>query len=127
MPSDRSASRKISEEYIAQADFILFEAVTSEGVIQQIEYYVSYSSFLRAHLDEPLSAHIDQCMSRVQAEADKEKREQMMYEVEQLIKEKCAIIFLTYKEVGVTSPPSLHGVRVSPRGWVDFKNVWFES
>lgn len=117
----------LQDTYIAQADFILFEAVSSEGIIRQLEYYTSTSSFLRAHMNKSLRDEADRCVACVQAEREKEAQTRMLQHMENRLKEEHAVIFLTYKTVGVTSHPALQGVRVSPRGWVDFKNVWFES
>jgi SgrR family transcriptional regulator len=117
----------LKKEKIDQADLILFEAVLSEGPIRQIEYYQSANSFIRSHLSEELSSVIDREIEELLAEPSDEGRRRKLHDIEKRVKEEYALVFLVYKNVSMMSHPSLQGVKVSPRGWVDFKDVWVQN
>jgi SgrR family transcriptional regulator len=117
----------LQRENTEKADLILFEAVLSEGLIRQIEYYQSYNSFIRSHLDEALSSFVDQNIRGWLAEPGDKSKTRKLDIIEQKLKEEYALIFLVYKMVSTMSHPSLKGVKVNPRGWVDFKYVWFQN
>lgn len=116
----------LERENMEKADLILFEAVLSEGIIRMIEYYQSANSALRSHLDDRLCQFVDEKISELLAEPDVQGRERILREIEHKLKAETAIVFLAYKNVSTISHPALHGIKVNPRGWVDFKNVWFE-
>nr|WP_027415452.1 ABC transporter substrate-binding protein [Aneurinibacillus terranovensis] len=116
----------LKKENMEKADLILFEALLSEGMIRLIEYYQSSNSFIRSHLDDKLSSFVDRNISELLAEPNDESRQQILQKIEQELKDQYVMIFLVYKTVSTMSHPSLRGVKVSPSGWVDFKNIWFK-
>jgi SgrR family transcriptional regulator len=112
------------KENIENADFILFEIVLSEGIIRLIENYQSF--FIRSHLSEKLSTLVENNLADLFAQSIEELQNKCLKNIEECMKEEHALIFLVYKCVSSTSHSSLQDVKVSPRGWVDFKKIWFE-
>lgn len=110
-----------------EADMILFEAVLSEGDIQFFDLLQSGYSFIKNHLNEELYDDINNCVDSLVAEASSEVRLQKIHDLEKRLKESAAVIFLCHKNVIASSHPSLKGVKVNEKGWIDFKDVWIDD
>lgn len=117
----------LQEETVREADLILFEAVVSEGVIKLLEYYQGRRSFIRQHLSAGLTEEVDRRIEELLAEPRESVRDSGFHDIEQRLRGEYAFIVLAHKNVRAFSPPSLHGVKVNPRGWVDFANLWFRD
>ncbi|RXT07789.1 ABC transporter substrate-binding protein [Ammoniphilus sp. CFH 90114] len=109
-----------------QADFILFEAILSEGEVQFIELFQSGYSFIHNHLSVSLSAELDEVIEEALAEPTEAARKQKLDTLEQKLKKEYACIFLVHKNIITVSPPSLKGVKINEKGWIDFKDLWFD-
>ncbi|WP_134684166.1 SgrR family transcriptional regulator [Brevibacillus migulae] len=116
----------LREDIKEQADLLLFEAVLSEGIIRLVEYYQSANSLIFTQLSESLALFVDEKIQRLLAEPSAAGREAQLASIEHKLDETCSLIYLTYKAVNAVSHPSLQGVKVNQRGWVDFKDVWFD-
>jgi SgrR family transcriptional regulator len=116
----------LNREILDKADLVLIEAVLSEGIIRMIEYYQSDNSPIRSHLNDSLVTYVDGRIGELLAEDTEEGRERKLAMIEQRLREEYALIYLAFKAVYAVSHPSLQGVRVNRRGWVDFKEIWFE-
>ncbi len=116
----------LRREIKESADLLLFESVLSEGMIRLIEYYQSANSLILSQLTDPLAAFVDDGITQLLAEPTTAGREERLGCIEQHLDEAYALIYLTYKSVNTASPSSLQGVNVNARGWVDFKDIWFE-
>ncbi|MCJ8007776.1 ABC transporter substrate-binding protein [Lederbergia wuyishanensis] len=113
-------------ELIKSADCILFEVLLGDKEISQIQDYQYSNGFLRTHLDEELAEKIDQKIDEVLQEPDASLRENKLLEIEYILKEHYAILFLVHKKLGTASHPSVQGVHMNSRGWIDFKDIWFK-
>lgn len=114
-------------ERIQAADFILFEAVLSEGVLRQIEYFLSQNSFIRSALHPELQADADRHIGQLLREPNPDARRELLRELEAYLAKHYTAVYLTYKEASMLSHPSLQGVKFNPLGWADFKDIWFKN
>jgi MarR-like DNA-binding transcriptional regulator SgrR of sgrS sRNA len=116
----------LQRETTGKADLLLFEAVLSEGIIRLIEYFQSANSPIYPLLPDSLAAFVDEQISQLLADASTDGREEKLAMIEQRINAEYALIYLTYKSVQTAFHPSMQGVKVNQRAWVDFKDVWFD-
>lgn len=117
----------LNEEITKNADIVLFEAVTSEGIIRQIEYFKSNFSFVKSHLNQHLLHSIHELIGKALEQANADGIHQTLHTIEKNLKQNFALIFLAKKTVSTLSHPYLINVKVNPRGWVDFKHLWFKN
>jgi SgrR family transcriptional regulator len=117
----------LNEANMEKADLILFEAVVSEGAIKLLEYYQCKTSFIRQHLPKDLTSQVDGWIDNLLAEPEETVRRHKLNIIEQTLREEYAFIVLVHKNVSAFSHPSLQGVKVNPRGWVEFKDLWFQD
>ncbi|SFA88121.1 MULTISPECIES: ABC transporter substrate-binding protein [unclassified Bacillus (in: firmicutes)] len=110
-----------------KADMILFEAVLGEGEVQFIELMQSGYSFIHNHLDEISKEKIDIEIRNIMSIPDINVRNQRVKGIEQLLKNESLLTFLVHKSVATSSHPSLKGVKINEKGWVDFKEIWFDQ
>lgn len=108
-----------------QADMILFELPSTEGIIRQIESYKSH--FIRSHLSEAQATAADEQVSKLLASPEADNRKRILNSIEQRYKEEAVFLFLAHKSVSSRAHPVLQGASLNARGWVDFKNLWYDS
>ncbi|MBW8348556.1 SgrR family transcriptional regulator [Bacillus sp. IITD106] len=113
-------------ELIKHADCILFEVLLGDEVISQIHDFQYAHSFLRIHLGDELAEKVDRKIDEVLQEPDASLRENKLLEIESIIKEHYAVIFLVHKKLGTAFHSSVQGVHMNSRGWVDFKDIWIK-
>jgi MarR-like DNA-binding transcriptional regulator SgrR of sgrS sRNA len=116
----------LDPDLIQLADFILFEAVMSEGIIRLLDYFLSPGSFIRAHSSKSLAHFIDSTIQNLLTEPAIATTYNKLFQIEDGLKEDYRLIFLNYKTVSTLSHDSLKGVRLNGKGWVDFSTVWFK-
>jgi SgrR family transcriptional regulator len=114
-------------EHIQTADCILFEADFLEGQVQQIELYQYTNSFVRMHLREATRTRVDEKVRVLLQEADEMQRDRILLDIEGCLKEDYAVLFLVHKRLGTTFHPSVKGLRLDSRGWIDLRHIWFQS
>ncbi|WP_179280971.1 ABC transporter substrate-binding protein [Paenibacillus sp. XY044] len=117
----------MKEERIREADLILFEALLSEGLLRQIEYFLSRYSFIRSALDAGMQAEVDRLAGQLLQEPEPEARNKAFQRLEAWLMERSTAVYLTYNEARVLSHPAQQGVRLNAAGWVDFKDIWFKG
>lgn len=120
----------LKNEHVDRADFIIFEAVSAQGIISLMENYLSDNSFLRMHLGEELETFIDEEIAGILGTAGAESENEVIRRMEPLeakLREEYAIMFLSYKVIGSMYHPSLQNVTIQSQGWVDFKKLWFRN
>lgn len=74
-----------------------------------------------------LAREVDQKIGRFLSEPIAEIREQILDQIEKLLKETPSISFLVHLQVETSFHPSLQGVRLTTHGWVTFKDLWYKS
>lgn len=107
-----------------RADMILFELPSAEGIIRIVESFKSH--FIRAHLSEDDASAADEAVAELLAAADERCRSEILKRIERNLKEKAAFAFLVHKSVSSHAHPSLRGIRINGRGWIDFKTLWYD-
>lgn len=55
------------------------------------------------------------------------ERQKVLDEIENLLISECAVIYLAHKKHGLIYHPSVRGIKMNTKGWVDFKDVWFDE
>lgn len=109
------------------ADLILFEAVLSEGPIRLLEYIQSRQSFLRGSLPEELLHTLDEHTAEFLQSREPEAAYKWIANMEQILNGTCSCVFLVNKAVSTLHHPSMQGVRINTKGWVDFRTIWFKE
>lgn len=107
-----------------QADLILFEAEAKRGSMKILEILQSRRSFLRNHLDPVQRNRIDQASSQLLATENVQDRVAIMERLEKDLLAEYAYLPIAYKYMRTTFHPSLQGVSVNSRGWIDFHRIW---
>lgn len=114
----------LSDTNMSQADLILFEAEAKRGSMKILEVLQSKRSFLRNHFSSVQSNRIDQTISKLLTNKDVQSRIEMMERLEGELLAEYAYLPIAYKYVRTTFHPSLQGVTVNSRGWIDFHRIW---
>ncbi|RIX60163.1 hypothetical protein D3P08_00845 [Paenibacillus nanensis] len=109
------------------ADMILFEAVLSEGPGRMLEYLQSDSKFVRGALSEAIIRDIDDATNRLLADPSEQAEQRWKAAIDCILQESFASVFLVTKTVRTIYHPSLQGVRINTKGWVDFQTIWFKE
>ncbi|WP_048746206.1 ABC transporter substrate-binding protein [Paenibacillus sp. P22] len=112
------------QQSVEAAHLILFEAVLSEGPIRLLEYLQSSTGFISSHMSPETRRRTEQILGRFKLADTEETRRDCLDEIEGLLKSEGDILFLNSKAVSAMTHPSLRDVRLSHRGWVDFRNAW---
>ncbi|MEW4371933.1 ABC transporter substrate-binding protein [Paenibacillus kandeliae] len=137
------------------ADILLFEAVVSGGLHRQLEYLQSSNSLIRRFLpDEPL-IRLRTWTDRLLSEYDPIRmddgrpvqQQKQPYDVQPMqsddscsfsaddwlhdvhaeLRQTYSCVFLTERTAAMVFHPSLRGVQINERGWVDFSKLWFRE
>lgn len=110
-----------------QADLILFEAMVSDNPISLLEHVQSHRNFIRHSLPAQTVDQLDQLTQHMLASSAQEAIMQWSVAVNQLLQESCTSAFLVVRTASTIYHPSLRGVHVNPKGWVDFATLWFQD
>ncbi|MDO7908031.1 ABC transporter substrate-binding protein [Paenibacillus sp. JX-17] len=106
-----------------EADLILYELLIGEGIIRLIESVKSH--FIRDHLQAEQISRISGLI-RSWEQGHMAGAEELLAGIEAVLREESAVLFLANKIICCSSSPYLHHVRLHPRGWVDFKELWYD-
>ncbi|MCY9666503.1 ABC transporter substrate-binding protein [Paenibacillus alginolyticus] len=112
-------------ENINRADLILFETVHNDRIISIFENLES--PFIRTHISEKLSGILDSGITKLIAQPIKKMQEKVLSDLEDELKEEYAFIYLVYKSISSSFHPTLRNAKLNSQGWIDFRNVWFET
>ncbi|MBU8917278.1 SgrR family transcriptional regulator [Bacillus sp. FJAT-29953] len=116
----------LEEEYIDQADCILFEAVWGEKELSKLELYQSNFSFLRRHLSQKTANFIDRKVAAILSTPKEKDRSLLFSDMEAHLNSEQAVVFLVHKNIETTFDSSIRGVKLNAHGQVDFKNIWIK-
>ncbi len=125
----------ISDELLASADMLLFEAVLGGGLHRQLEYMQSSQSVIRRMLPESLIADLQPLTDRMlltswTVEPAGELADvsvpahEWLNVVNSLLHDTFSSVFLTERIAGIVSHRSLRGIHPNERGWVDFGRLY---
>lgn len=144
-----------SESVLAKADLLLFEAVVSGGLYRQLEYIQSSNSLIRRLLPADSLIRLQTWTDRLLSEHDAHngmcdrydnQQQQLanihatvsddtclfsasdwLHEVHDELRQTYSCVFLTERTAAMVFHPSLCGVQINERGWVDFGRLWFRE
>lgn len=120
-------AKLIKPSTVAAADMIMFEAVLSEGPARILEYIKSGSKFIRGMLSDAVIHEIDEVTSTLLSDPSAQAEQRWRRAVEHIFLESHSAVFLVTKAVRTIYHPSLQGVRINAKGWVDFQTIWFKE
>jgi len=80
---------------------------------------------MRHHLSPELTVWLDLCLADLLKEPSGPRRMAMLEELENVLKEHDAIVFLYQKYLKTAFHPSVKGISLDSLGWVQFKDIWF--
>jgi SgrR family transcriptional regulator len=110
---------------LREADMILFEAVLSQREVSLMELYQFEHSFVRVHLDEEMRSQADRVVQACLREPDEQERMRVLETLEEKLREEQAVLFLLHKKIDISYSRTIRGIKVSPYGWMEFKDIWF--
>ncbi|WP_166239582.1 ABC transporter substrate-binding protein [Paenibacillus turpanensis] len=111
----------------AEADLILFQAVVHEREGSLEELMQSGYSFVVNHLSPEIHTELEAGVNRLLAEPTAAGREACFSSIEKLLRERYALVYLVHKNGTAFSHPRVKGIKVNEKGWIDFKNIWFDT
>jgi SgrR family transcriptional regulator len=115
------------DEEVKNADLYLGCIVMEEGIeYSLIELFLSENSCIRNHAGAELLEELERILSRIYLDSSAVGRLQKIQELEKLIKQHYAVMFLYHRRQKSLVHPALKGASLNSLGWVDFRNVWFE-
>lgn len=117
----------IEPSTLAAADMILFEAVLSEGPTRILEYIQSGSKFIRGALSDAVTREIDDATNALLTDPKEQAEQRWQAAVERILLDSHSSVFLVTKAVRMIYHPSLQGVSINAKGWVDFERIWFKE
>ncbi len=120
-------SELLRPEQMQTADFIVYEANLSDPHISLLEALQSPFSFIRNHLGSDVLHELHMRIGQYLSEPAEEVRQEMLEQMEKRLKETYSISFLALLQVEPSFHPSLQGVRLTPHGWVSFRDLWYKS
>lgn len=120
-------SETIQLATMAQADLILFEAMVSADPLHLLEYIQSDRNFIRHALPLEIIDPLDQLTSTMLASTDQHALTQWSTAVNQLLSDTRTSAFLVVRTASTIYHPSLRGVNINHKGWVDFDTLWFHE
>jgi SgrR family transcriptional regulator len=122
---DRSVM--VQPERIAEADMIYYQVILEDYDFTVLSICLQSNSFVRAHLGSELLEAVENKILELQREPMKEGQQQKMRELEALLKDNRALLFLLQNSFRVSYHSSIKGVTVNSLGWVDFRKVFFSQ
>ncbi|MGG1660476.1 ABC transporter substrate-binding protein [Brevibacillus sp. NRS-1366] len=114
-------------EILLQSHMVLSgEVFDEQWVLGLMELYKSDASFLRMTWSPAFRERIDQELDLVMLEQDGECQRKRLREVEKLLREQHALLFLFHSQQQSAYHSALEGVSLNALGLVEYKNIWFK-
>lgn len=117
----------IQPDIMEQADLMLFEAMVSDQPIGLLEYVQSDRNWIRYFLPAQTVHQLDQLTQHMLASSAEHAIANWSSAVNQLFHESWTSAFLVVRTASTIYHPSLRGVHVNHKGWVDFATLWFQE
>ncbi|TQK49663.1 MarR-like DNA-binding transcriptional regulator SgrR of sgrS sRNA [Brevibacillus sp. AG162] len=115
-------------EIIQQADMVVAgEVFDEQWVLGMVEFFKSDVSFSRQLWNPALRERIDQELSALMLEREVTGQRHHLQEVERILREQCAMLFLYHTRQHSAYHSALAGVSLNALGLVDYKNIWFRQ
>ncbi|MED4780025.1 SgrR family transcriptional regulator [Brevibacillus choshinensis] len=107
-----------------QYDGRLFGNVFTGDEICELEMYLQKNYFLAA-FDPQTVEQVKQRTEAIFRERDASRRQELLDELETLMKQTHSILYLVYKKSNTSFHQSVRGVSINTSGWLDFDKIWF--
>lgn len=115
-------------EVIQQADMVLAgEVFDEQWVLGMVEFFKSDISFVRQLWNPTLRQRIDQELDDLMQERVISNQQNRLLEVERLLRDHYAMLFLYHTRQHSVYHSALDGVSLNALGLVDYKNIWFRQ
>ncbi|MGW9128964.1 ABC transporter substrate-binding protein, partial [Paenibacillus chitinolyticus] len=115
-------------EILLQADMVFSgEVFDEQWELGLVELYKSDASFLRMMWDPATRAQMDEQLDLLVQEQDKEAQRERLREVEDLLREQHALLFVYHALQQSAYHSALSGVSLNALGLVEYKNIWFKQ
>ncbi|QRG67637.1 SgrR family transcriptional regulator [Brevibacillus choshinensis] len=108
----------------ARYDCRLFGNVFTGDEICELEMYLQKNYFLAA-FDPQTTQQVRQLTEEIFREEEGLRRQEMLDELEELMKQTHSILYLVYKKSNTSFHQSVRGVSINTSGWLDFDKIWF--
>ncbi|WP_028610807.1 SgrR family transcriptional regulator [Paenibacillus harenae] len=108
------------------ADCLIYCVVFAEDEVCLIEMYEQTGNFLREHMDPRLLDWVKQKIDAALACQRAEDRWELLFDIENKIRDETHVIFLLHKKLNTFYNPNIKGVGVNSLGWIDFKDIWLD-
>ncbi|QGQ97178.1 ABC transporter substrate-binding protein [Paenibacillus psychroresistens] len=113
---------------IKESDLAIGSIVTEdESAFSLIEIFLSENTCFHKSMSPQHHEQMKGIIKRVYEEPIPVERYKIAKELEQMLKQDDAVLFLYHRQLKTQVHPSLKGVHLNSLGWVDFRSVWFES
>lgn len=110
----------------AASDLLMFGAVIYVDQVTQIELLQSNAGFIRPHLSPDMEARVDEQVRLVLAEPSDRRRDVLLLELERMLQQEHALLFLLHNTLTASYPTTVKNVRFTTAGWIDFTRIWFQ-
>ncbi|WP_289141643.1 SgrR family transcriptional regulator [uncultured Brevibacillus sp.] len=115
-------------EILLQADMVFSgEVFDEQWELGLVELYKSDASFLRMMWDPVTRAQMDEQLDLLMQEQDKEAQREHLREIEDLLREQHALLFVFHSLQQSAYHSALAGVSLNALGLVEYKNIWFKQ
>lgn len=112
---------------LLKADMILAgEVFDDQLLLGMLEMYKSDRGFIRLLWDGKLREDIDQELDKLVLESEPLQQKRCLIRVEELLKERSAVLFLFHSIQQSAYHSALAGVSLNALGFVDYKDIWFK-
>lgn len=110
---------------LPEHDCQLYGNVFSSDQISELEMYLQKNYFLPA-FDKALAEAINEQICLIFQEPDRLVREHLLANIEAMIKENYAVLYLVQKTTHTSFHKSVRGVSINTSGWLEFQKVWLQ-
>ncbi|RDI37246.1 ABC transporter substrate-binding protein [Falsibacillus pallidus] len=117
----------LSKEVLLEADFVMFEGTPNEGLVSIFELLLFEDGFIYPLMTDDWKEKVAAYVNRIKEEAEQQRRIEMYGELENALVESGVLIFLVHKQLDISYDYALEGVKITPRMWVDFGELWYKS
>ncbi|RXZ80682.1 ABC transporter substrate-binding protein [Paenibacillaceae bacterium] len=107
-----------------QADMLLFAVMLDNDA--ELRLYDLYLSF-RDRLYPAMKSRVDSLLQQLTREQSPQRRWELLGQLELLLVEQHAIVFLYQKHLKTAFHPSINGIALDSLNWVQFKDIWIKS
>jgi SgrR family transcriptional regulator len=120
-------SELLKREVMCQADIIMGGAVAENNIeFFMLDIYKSKNSYIRNLIGNNLRRKIDDEISLILEEPSAEIRIRKLHELEFMLRDDFAVLFIYHFRQVSYYHPSLRGVALNSLGWMDYRDLWFD-